>query len=310
MKLRPLAFRASALVACCLVSHGAVIFNFTYMDVVNDTNLGFDDPTFGATRRATVESVASYLNTVLVENGSVDLRWNLSLNDSGSSTLGSMGSFYFLNRGVDNGMVFKHITGGIDPYGADVDGSGQINFGLNWNSGLGAPAAGQNDLFSVVLHGPVHSLGFNSLIGANGTFPVAGTRSVYDSYLVGPHGNLIDGTGAFNGSSSDLTSLSVSFNGPNAMAANGGSAVSIYSPASYASGASLSHLDTSVVGVMNPFLTTGMAERSLAGVEVAMLKDIGYTVVPEPYEYGLATGLGLLAFASWRRWRSSVEVQP
>lgn len=309
MKLRQFALRAAALVACSLVSQGAVIFNFTYMDVVSDTNLGFDDPTYGATRRATVEAVGAYLNTVLVENGSVDLRWNLSLNDSGSNLLGSMGSYYFQGQGVDNGLVFKHITSGIDPYVSEVDGAGQINFGLNWNSGLGAPAAGQNDLFSVVLHETVHSLGFNSLIGADGAYSVSGTRSVYDTFLIGPHGNLIDGTGAFNGFNSDLTSLSVSFTGPNAVAANGGHAVPIYAPGTFSAGSSLSHVDTSVVGVMNAFLTTGTAERSLARVEVAMLDDIGYTVVPEPYEYALVTGVGLLAFAAWRR-RPSWQAQP
>jgi len=307
MSNRTTAWTLSALLALSSAAEAAITFTFTYQDVIDHTGFGFDDASLGATRRATVEAVGSYFNTVLVENGAAQLHWGTSLNLPSSSLLGSMGALYYVGAGVTDGFVFKHITTGIDPDGnaATVDGQGQMNFGLTWNSGLAAPSGSENDLFSVVLHEVTHSLGFAALMASDGGYVsgLNGTRSTFTSFLSGPHGALIDGAGTFVGDAADLTSGQMVFTGANAKAANGGADVPIYSPATFSAGSSLSHLAASLNGAMNPTYTTGTMERSLIPVEVAMLKDIGYEVVPEPQAFALSAGLGVLAFAGLRRWQ-------
>lgn len=106
----------SIVLSICMLSlcsnvNADIMFNFTY----SDSGGGFDDPTQGATRRATVDAVASYINTVVDHDGAVDIHWNTSFDAPASSTLASMGSQYFLNAGFYNGLVFEHATTGVDP---------------------------------------------------------------------------------------------------------------------------------------------------------------------------------------------------
>jgi hypothetical protein len=46
---------------------GNLTFNLTFSDVSMGTGRGFDHPTFGETRRATVASMTAYINAVLRE---------------------------------------------------------------------------------------------------------------------------------------------------------------------------------------------------------------------------------------------------
>lgn len=294
--------RTIALLACVLnlgsIANADIVFNFTYSDV----NFGFNDPVEGATRRATVEAVANYVNTVVDHNGAVDINWNTSFNVPASSTLASMGAFYFLNDGYSNGFVFEHATTGIDPAGG-VDGSGQVNFGRNWNSGLGAPAGNQFDLFTVVLHELTHAMGFASLIEPDGSRSISGTRSVYDSFLQDGAGNpLLNSNGDFIASTSTLTSDALLLD----LTASAGGILDVYSPGTFLDGSSISHLDPSVGSdtVMTPSIAPGVQKRTYSQHDLAVLRAIGWNVVAVPEPNGLILLLGISMLFSGRRSRS------
>ena len=100
------------------------------------------------------------------------------------------------------------------------------------------------------------------------------------------------------------------FSGPNAMAAYGGR-VPLYSPNFWEQGSSGSHTDDGTFTgkdavlpprlLMNSKLPLGLGVRELGAVELGMLADLGYAVVPEPGVWAGLTGLGLVLYASWRR---------
>ncbi len=258
-------------------THADITFNFNYVDVNTNSGFGFDDAAEGATRRATVQSVADYINTVVDHNGTVDITWNASINDSGSSVLGSMGSFYFQNAGIANGFVFDHATTGVDPLGGFDDGSGQINFGKTWNSDLGAPTAGEFDLFTVVLHEMTHALGFASLFNSSGGTEILGTRSVYDSLIEDGSGNrLLSGT-SFVGNASDFTGGDLHID-------VGSTTLELYAPGTFLPGSSVSHFDFSVSGdnIMFPGIAAGTANRAYSENDRLVLAAIGWNVVPIP----------------------------
>lgn len=72
------------------------------------------------------------------------------------------------------------------------------------------------------------------------------------------------------------------FGGANAVAANGGELVRLFTPNPVAAGSSLTHLDLFTFGnvLMNPKLDGGTGVRMLSPVEVGIFKHLGYTVVP------------------------------
>ncbi len=280
------------------VADAAIVFNFSYLD----TTIGFNDPTLGATRRATVNAVASYVNSVIDETGVVDITWNLSDNNAGLNTLASMGTSYFLNDGFSNGLVFAHATTGIDPFAGSGDGSGKVNFGHSWNSDLGNPTGSEYDLFSVVLHELTHAMGVASLIRSDGGFAIAGTRSVYDTFLETGGGTpLLNGAGVFTAPVGSLTSGDVFLD----LSASGGGVLEVYAPTPYENGSSISHFDTSLGPnvVMQPSIGAGVMRRTYSTQDLAVLRAIGWNVraVPEPSGM-LLVGM-VVALGSIRRRR-------
>lgn len=268
---------------------GAITFNFTYEDVDSGLNFGFDDPAEGAIRRATVAAVGDYLNTVLDENGVADIRWNASTDDPFSSNLAAMGSFFFGDQGIDDGLVFKHITTGVDPTSSALDGAGQINFGQNWNSDHTATTGPlEFDLFTVVLHEITHALGVNSLIDVTDGSSFGGTYSRFDTFLSGPNGNFLTGS-TFTGDVADFTSGAVSF-------ASTRGDLDIFSPDPFDEGSSISHLAFTHNALMNPTISEGVEKREYTIEDLALLETIGYNIVPEPNGVALllVSSMGLL----------------
>ena len=74
------------------------------------------------------------------------------------------------------------------------------------------------------------------------------------------------------------------FNGPKAMAANGGQPVGLYTPTSWEEGSSGSHLDdenSALAGaLMLAATSTGRYRRSVSDVERGILEDLGYSLQP------------------------------
>lgn len=273
---------------------GAINWNVTFNDVVNSTGIGFDDPTYGAQRQSTFIATLTYINSVLDQNGTVDFVVQNSLNDGSSGTLASAGTYYFTGpNGFSNGLLFSHATTGVDPTGSVHDANAEFNFGYNWNSGLGASANNEFDLFTVSLHEISHAMGFASLLTPSGTSAISGgdpgVFSVFDSYLERGDGtDLFEAGGNYLGDASDLTSNDVYFNGANAVAANGGETVQVYSPPTFNEGSSISHLNDPEK-VMYYAVAPGQEKRAYSGIELAILQDLGWdltaeglSAVPEP----------------------------
>jgi len=192
-----------------------------------------------------------------------------------------------------------------------------INFSnpsFNWNSGISATASSsQFDLYSVVLHEITHALGFASLISANGNskFGVANNYySTYDKFLnaVGNNNTLIPLLTTTNTCSqqygltftstpsllapscnptysTDITSCStaIKYNSP----VNNN--ISVYTPACYENGSSLSHFEDMCYPINSPtnnnqyFVMSnsgglGLNKRFLKPEEKNVLCDLGYTV--------------------------------
>ena len=261
-------------------------YNITYLDVVNTTGYGFDDPTDGATRRATFDSVVAYIDTIIGDSGTADIQVQTSESDA-SGFLAAAGPFFFNGPdGFQNGTAFTHLSTGADPSGAIPDMVVTVDFGYTWNSGLGAPAGGEFDLFSVLLHEVTHGLGILSLADADGGSKinennpgVSGVFSVLDSYLERGGGAkvLYLAGGVINADAVDITSDDIVFTGP-LTSGTYGSDPAIYAPNPYQSGSSISHWDLSAspTAVMVPSIAAGAEKRTYDSYEISALYDLGY----------------------------------
>jgi hypothetical protein len=260
-----------------------VVFQFNYLDSAGQ---GFNDAVLGPTRQAALQAVADSIGQNLQYNVNVQMDVQASLN-TGTGFLASAGSLYFTGpNGFQAGFLAQHIMTGTDPFGGAPDGQVQVNFGYNWNY-TSNPSVTQVDFKSVIEHELTHALGFESLIQANGT-GLNGTSpsdvySTFDSFLKNGAGTrIVNAGGTFNNATlTDLTS-DVFFTGANAMAANGGNAVRLDTPGAFALGTSISHVDASFTNdLMLPGISPGTV-RQWTLLDVGILKDLGFSVVPEP----------------------------
>ncbi len=267
---------------------GTITWNVTYNDVVNNTNVGFDDPVDGATRQATAEAVLDYITDVLNEATGANLSVVFANSQTdGTGFLASAGTFFFTGTGFTSGFAHQHITTGTDPDAGASDINCTVDFGFNWNSDQGSPAFSEFDLSTVLLHEMTHGLGFLNGSNASGASTIGGrycnlARLTHedDSGAVGTGSTtaLWVNPGTFTGSSGDLTGDRLVFTGANTVAAYG-SNPTIYSGSTFLSGSSLSHWgdDHAGAAVMPRFVTNGAEFREYADFEIGALQDIGYT---------------------------------
>lgn len=270
---------------------GNLTFNVTYQDVLSNTDAGFDDPSEGAARRATIVAVLAYINGVLNENtgASIDVRFNVSSNNPMGGSLAAAGTFFPIQDGFHSGVAHQHITSGADPSGSVVDIFCTVNFGHKWNSDhTQDPAGDEFDLFSNMLHEMTHGLGLITLSDANGRSRIQnanpGMYTVWDRLM------RFNDLGTFEviwkQSDPNITVLLQStfvfvsnnlyISGANATAAFG-SPPPVYAPNPFEQGSSLGHFKTGTVNsVMTHATTTGVKEREYTAVDIGALVDIGY----------------------------------
>ena len=270
-----------------------VAFEFTITD---QPGVGFNDPVLGPQRLAAVEH-AGQLWSQLLKSSYADetLRVDLSMDLQGNFLGSALSAVVW--RGFSglvpstwySSSLTNHLVGG------DVDASRQefrMRFSPTapWYYGTdGNPASDQYDLVTVAMHEIMHGLNINSRMGlGDGTYDLLDLPGIYDRFLVAdPVNNLTLPEMNVAGRAAAITSDSLYWYGPNAVAANGGVRPKLHAPAVFETGHSLTHLDPDLFpdalmrGASANATKLGDVTRPSA-VELGMLTDMGWTIVPEP----------------------------
>jgi hypothetical protein len=204
-------------------------------------------------------------------------------------TLASASSAYIDGRpGFRPTVVQRKVQTGFDSNGSRADGRITWNWGKDWSL-TDVQTPGVYDFRATALHELVHTFGWSADFRQPGT----NTRqywTIFSKYIKDQNGNSPinddftwndDFDTVLNGQDGKFY-----FWGPNAMAANGGKPVPLYTPNPYRSGA-ITHLDdTTFAGtdrkLMNTFTVKGAGIRTISTLELGVLKDIGYNVVSSP----------------------------
>lgn len=270
-------------------------FNLTYLDQVNNTGIGFDDPSLGAQRRSALEAAFAYYASILQDLGGADveIRESFSAHPS-TNPFGFSAAYYFGSKGFNQPFTKAHLTSGNDPYGPYPDGYLQFNFhpALNYNYVVEAnPTQQQYDFYTIALHEILHLLGFTSYSTENGTS--AASEHVFTSFdeLLTDYSKepLFEVSGAGPTTEVSLPQDGALTNNQVWLELYEGQHAPVFSPSTFG-GSSLDHFDNwrSDHGeyLMHPSLTNGEAFKLLHEDEVRVLEQMGYDV-----NYSIATSI-------------------
>lgn len=308
-------------------AHAAIDLQFQYVDA---PGTGFLDPQNGSSWQTAMNMVGSQFSNMFgshFSNSGTIVLDVAAINDqnrelaSAATDVVSPGV-----PGFNVGEVIRtKLQNGMDLNGNKADGEVTVNFYDDWELNYDeSPSNGKYDFYSTMYHEFTHALGFASTIGKNGEtfYPSLDAWTTFDSFIVDKNGDrainpsdyALNPTAWFNGSTGGASPAEgLFFDGPNAVAANGGHAVGLYTPEAWEDGSSGSHLDDqnpALAGMMMLATTgDGPSARDYSAVEVGMLADLGYTaaVIPEPEAYAMMlAGLGMLGWIARRRRQAEV----
>jgi hypothetical protein len=305
-----------SLTAAAPLGRAALSFEFNFLP-----GSGFLDETFGEARQTALYESANLLGSYFTAY-SAHLTFDVGEETSPGALASATSSITTSAPGFYNTVVQEKILGGGDANGSAADGFINWNFSFDWNLGrTNAPASsGQLNFIPTALHEFTHTLGFG-IIGN----PDTGNLTIWSSLLANREGiplltlspeklasTLVGGNTLTEDGTLIPSENGVYFAGPNAVA-QFGDLVPIYSPFNFQDGSSLSHLDvfaTMTESLMNPFSLNPETEpRAYSDLEIAMLRDLGYTQIsyapiPEPAHAGVLAGLAILGFAFRPRRRA------
>ncbi|MCV7346790.1 Ig-like domain-containing protein [Mycolicibacterium rhodesiae] len=258
-----------------------ITYTFTY---------GNGSQFWSSAARAELAATAIYLSSYFEPQHNVNITYSVTGQYSlAGATLASAGSDLISESGFASTVVQNKILTGVDSNGSAADGTIDWNFGYGWGYFTTVPG-GSYDFQSTAMHELLHTYGFLSVVDKAGNNTVE-NWTVFDSHMVDKNGNSVffgpDGTTfntAYNPNLTGGVSNGMYFGGANAMAANGGNPVPLYSPNPWESGSSMSHLnDDYYTGanekLMNASSDTGLGVRTLSTIEIGIMKDLGYTMV-------------------------------
>ena len=295
-----------------------------------DFNFDFSAaPHFNADSIASLESAASRVESLFSPyNATIEIKVSSVSEDNSflaaaGSAFPSAGSVGFSNQGI---IATKILTqGASDPNGAAFDGEVDVNFYHTWDYDDDI-APGSFDFQSTLMHELLHTVGFSSSISeegndAYGTEPDdPGIWTPFDEFVADSKVRIIGANGVLDeddwllastdGTGSTPPSDGLYFAGPFALAANGGHPIPLYSPEVWESGSSGSHLDDNFFTgnqalLMNAATGTGPGIRNISPIEIAILKDIGFTAVPEPSTWATVASIGIGIWLIIRRYKDS-----
>ncbi len=175
--------------------------------------------------------------------------------------------------------------------GTEPDLTARFSSTVNWYLGsAGAPATGQYDFTSTVLHEIGHGLGFTgSLRVASGSGSWGygtGSPFIFDQYVENAAGQLLVSTDNFKNPSTQLATEMVSdnlfFNSPIATERNAGLKPKLYAPNTYSGGSSVYHLNSETYpsGNINSLMTPSTNQREVikdpGPLTLNMFADMGW----------------------------------
>ncbi|MBJ7385334.1 MAG: hypothetical protein JHC55_12690 [Mycolicibacterium sp.] len=283
-------FRGVGTSAGVLLNQGAITFSFNYT-----TGAQY----WSTEARNALRSVADGMATQFLVTAPVVITYDVTAeNSAASGTLAAAGSnLVSETAGFLRTVVQNKLISGVDANGSAADGEIEWNFGHAW--GLGdSVGPDEYDFASTAMHELLHSFGFLSYIDARGKNTGRSWTSM-DRFIVTSTGAKPIGSGyrwntAYDG---NLTGAKggLFFGGAHAVAAYGG-LVPLFTPNPWESGSSVSHLDDATFTdanqmMMNAKTDTGLGIRVLSPVEVGILRDLGFTVVPQTSTVAMAAML-------------------
>lgn len=225
----------------------------------------------------------------------VDATWS----NLGGGTLGAAGANgYWINfSGAPEADTYypapladKLAGYNIEPGAADI--VAEFNSTTDWYFGTdGNTPGGQFDFVTVVLHELGHGLGvvgFGDVSGGLGYVSFAGDPSIYDTFTENGSGTAL--TSYAEGSTTLATQLqsgNIFWNGPLAVANNGGNNPEMYAPGSWEPGSSYSHVDENTYpagsgnSLMTPFVGQAESNHDPGGIIIGLMGDIGWELTTD-----------------------------
>lgn len=182
--------------------------------------------------------------------------------------------------------------------GTNLNGTGweiyvRFNSNFSWYLGTDGNPGTQYDFVGVVMHELCHGVGFYSSFsysGGTGYYGASGYPWVWDVDVENGAGDSLVNNPNYPNYSTELgtqiTSNNVFYDNINSVDNNNGTRISIYAPATWNGGSSMSHVGEIFNSTRNSLMTysiaPGEAEHSPGPVVLGMLKDMGWSIANIP----------------------------
>jgi hypothetical protein len=296
-----------------------IAFQFNILDPAGQ---GFNDPVLGPQRFAALQFAGQYWANLLPsayagETIHADASFTAPTGvRADSQNIQVFSNFNGLMPNVWYGPALANHLAGTDLASSVPEMAFRYNSTVPWYFGTdGNPGASQPDFVTVTLNLIGHGLGFNTrLFHGDGTFfaapGFAQYPGVYDLFLsTDPTGGIALTQMTDAERAAAITSDNLYWTGPNAVAANGGVRPKIFAPNPFQSGASISNLDPAAFpNALLRGTSTRAGEVNRPGpVELGMLRDMGWAVVPEPPTALLAACIAVLPFTRMKTHAGKVN---